>query len=366
MSKIVLVPQTYLAPDLTSILAHCFDEVYLLKSPDISEEAANGDRKLPEMFITIEASDNDDDIGLDSGTLKNLMHRWEVFITRQRGEGTLEEIKAGVRPRKPELETTRAIMSQIIGGAQPEKQTQKPPFASPALVLKLAHLMDQKAVELRSMAKSVDSQQELLSAILSPNQEDEPSAEFQRGTPSLVGSMGLEMEDEALASYRLKAWASLAPLEKIENLAPLTLSPQAAVLLLERANTFLGGKPVRSAAGVQSLLWPPVSLSMAGVTLAREALRLRLPLQDESLEFKKALDKMIEAIGQAPMSVDLMKSLQDIGGSWLEHGGAQKPGGRLGLMVFPGYSMAGLVNLMKGQASEPEMPGASCPLWVLW
>jgi hypothetical protein len=178
--------------------------------------------------------------------------------------------------------------------------------------------------------------------------------------------MGLEVEDESLASYRLHAWACLAPFEQIKDLAPLTLSPQAAVLLLERANTFLGGKPIRSAAGVQSLLWPPVSLSMAGTSLAREALRLRLPLPEEAPEFKKALDMMLAAIGESPMSADLLKSLQEIGGAWLESGGPQRPGGRMGLMVFPGYSMAGLVNLMKGQASEPEMPGASCPLWVLW
>ena len=366
MSKIVLTPQTYLAPDLPATLAHCFDEVYLLRSPGISEEAANGDRKLSDMFITLEPSDNNDDIGLETEILEDLMHRWEVFITRQRRDGALDEIKAGVRPRQPDLETTRTVMRQLMNGAQPEKQLQKPPSASPALLLKLAHLMDQKAAELRSMAKSLDLQQEILSTMLGPNLEDEPPTEFQRVTPSLVGSMGLEVEDESLTSYRLKAWASLAPFQKIKSLTPLTLSPQAAVLLLERANTFLGGKPVRSAAGVQSLLWPPVSLSMAGVTLAREALRLRLPLPDEALEFKKTLNIMLEAIGQSPMSIELMKSLQEMGGSWLEHGGPQKPGGRLGLMVFPGYSMAGLVNLMKGHASKPESPGANCPLWVLW
>jgi hypothetical protein len=55
--------------------------------------------------------------------------------------------------------------------------------------------------------------------------------------------MGLEMEDESLADYRLLAWASLAPFEKIKDLTPLTLSPQVAMLLVERANLILGGKP---------------------------------------------------------------------------------------------------------------------------
>jgi hypothetical protein len=366
MTKSVLVPQTYLARDIPVTLARCFDEVYVLKPPDISFESEDAAEKLPDMFKTLEASSNDDDIGLDSSMLEELMHRWEIFISRQHDGGAIGEIKAGVRPRQPDMETTRKIMRQIIGGVQPESQPQSPPPASPALVLKLAHLMDQKAAESRSLAKSFDSQQEVLSAMLGPNQVDEPPADYQRSTPSLVGSMGLEVEDESLASYRLHAWACLAPFEQIKDLAPLTLSPQAAVLLLERANTFLGGKPIRSAAGVQSLLWPPVSLSMAGTSLAREALRLRLPLPEEAPEFKKALDMMLAAIGESPMSADLLKSLQEIGGAWLESGGPQRPGGRMGLMVFPGYSMAGLVNLMKGQASEPEMPGASCPLWVLW
>lgn len=366
MTKTVLVPQTYLDRALSDTLAHCFDEVYLLKTPEISQEPENGERKLPAMFKTLEASYNGDDIGLEPGTLKGLMQRWEVYLASQRGDGDLETIKAGIKPQQPDMESTRAIVHQILGGPQPQRQPKKPPSASPALVLELAHQMDKKAADLRSALNRADAQQDRLAELLGQNQEGEPPAEFQKVAPSLVASMGLQMEDESLASYRLQAWASLAPLEKIKNLSPLTLSPQAAVLLLERANTFLGGKPIRSAAGVQSLLWPPVSLSMAGASLAREALRLRLPLSEEAPEFKRALSMMLETIGQAPMSVDLLKSLQEMGGPWLESGGLQRPGGRVGLMVFPGYSMAGLVNLMKGQASEPELPGASCPLWVLW
>lgn len=366
MTKIVLVPQTYLACDLSVTLAHCFDEVYVLRPPDISQAAAHGEVKLPEMFKTLEVSDYSEDIGLEHGSLTDLMHRWEDFISGRRNNGTLETINAGVRPRQPDLEATRAIIHQIIGGAQAEKQPEKPPSASPALVLKLAHLMDQRVAEMRSLANRVDSQQERMAELFGQTQGEEPPAEFQKLAPALVGSMGLEMEDEALASYRLQAWACLAPLGKVKNLTPLTLSPQAAVLLLERANTFLGGKPVRSAAGAQSLLWPPVSLSMAGTTMAREVLRLRLPLQEEVLEFKKTLGMMLEAIAEAPMPAVLLKSLREIGGAWLETGGSQRPGGRMGLMLFPGYSMAGLLKLMKGQASEPEIPGASCPLWVLW
>ena len=226
--------------------------------------------------------------------------------------------------------------------------------------------MDKKVDEIRSLANSVDFQQEHMSQSLGLNQEEKPFAEFQKITPSLMGSMKLEMEDESLISYRLHAWACMVPFKKIKKLTPLTLSPQAAVLLLDRANIFLGGKPVRSAAGAQSLLWPPVSLSMAGTTLAREALRLRLPFPEEAVGFKKALGMMLEVLGQAPLSSKLLKSLQEIGSDWLESGGLKRPGGRLGLMVFPGYSMAGLLNLMKGQATEPENPGASCPLWVLW
>ena len=366
MTKIVLLPQTYLAGDISATLACCFDEAFVLRPPDIPPEAMNDEGKLPDMVNTLEASDNSEDIGLEPAKLQDLMRRWESFIAGQRGDGTLETIKAGVRPQQPELETTDAIMRQIIGGAQPEKQLKEPPSASPALILKLAHLMDQKAAELRSIAGSIDSQQEHLSELLGQNEAEESPTEFQKFAPSLVGSMGLELENESLASYRLQAWACLAPFEKIKNLTPLTLSPQAAVVLLERANTFLGGKPIRSAAGVQSLLWPPVSLSMAGATLAREALRLRLPLPEEAPQFKKALAMMLEAIEKNPISAGLLKSLQEIGGSWLESGGTQKPAGRMGLMVFPGYTMAGLVKLMKGEASKPENQGASCPLWVLW
>lgn len=366
MTKIVLIPQTYLAHDMSVTLAHCFDEVHVLRPPDISPESMSGEGKLPDMFKILDVSGNDGDIGLQTGMLQDLMHRWNEFIASQRGSGNLESIKAGVRPQQPDQETTRAIKHRVIGGAQAERQPQKPPSASPALLLKLAHLMDQEAADLRSIASSIDSKQEQLTHLFGQNPGGEQPPEFQMVHPTLIGSMGLEMEDETLASYRLKAWVCLAPFEKIKDLTPMTSSPQAAVLLLERANTFLGGKPIRSAAGVQSLLWPPVSLSTAGASLAREALRLRLPLPEETSEFKKALDLMLKSIGEAPLSADLLKDLQEIGGAWLEHGGSQKTGGRIGLMAFPGYSMAGLLKLMKGQATEPEAPGASCPLWVLW
>ncbi len=366
MTKIVLIPQTYLARDISVTLSHCFEEVHVLRPPDISPESMSGEGKLPDMFKILEVSGNDGNFGLQAGMLQDLMHRWDEFIASQRGSGNLETIKAGVRPQQPDQETTRAIMHRIVGGAQAEGKQQEPPSASPALLLKLAHFMDHEAADLRSIAGSIDSKQEQLTHLFGQNPDGEQPPEFQMVHPTLVGSMGLEMEDEALASYRLKAWVSLAPFEKIKTLTPLTLSPRAAVLLLERANIFLGGKPIRSAAGVQSLLWPPVSLSTAGSSLAREALRLRLPLPEETPEFKKALGLLVEAIGEAPLSTDLLKHLQEIGGAWLEHGGSQKTGGRMGLMAFPGYSMAGLLKLMKGQATEPEAPGSSCPLWVLW
>jgi hypothetical protein len=38
MIKSVLLPQTYLARDQSEILARCFDEVYLLRPPDLSQE----------------------------------------------------------------------------------------------------------------------------------------------------------------------------------------------------------------------------------------------------------------------------------------------------------------------------------------
>jgi len=233
-------------------------------------------------------------------------------------------------------------------------------------VLKLAHLLEQQMGEMRSLAIGIDSQQEHMSELLGVNQDEEVPAEFQKLAPGLLGSLSLEMEDESLTAYRLQAWACLAPFKQIKNLTPLTLSPQAASLLLERANLVLGGKPVRSSAGAQSLLWPPFSLSMAGTSLAREALRLRLPSQEESAGFKEALGKILEALGEAPLSSDLLKSMQEIGGPWLESGGPQRPGGRLSLMVFPGYGLAGLLNLMKGQTKEPETPDASCPLLVIW
>jgi hypothetical protein len=366
MIKGVILPQTYLARDQSWILAGCFDEVSLLRPPDISQAQVDVERGRPGVFKTLEASPNSEDIGFDPILLNNLMHQWESWIASHRDSGVLETMKAGTKPPPPDSETSRSIKQQIIGGAQPEQRPENQPPASPALVLKLAHLLEQQMGEMRSLAIGIDSQQELMSELLGVNQDEEPPAEFQKMAPGLLGSLSLEMEDEALTAYRLQAWACLAPFEEIRHLTPLTLSPQAATLLLERANFILGGKPVRSSAGAQSLVWPPVSLSMAGTTLAREALRLRLPSQEEFAGFKEALGKILYALGSTPLSSDLLKSMQEIGGDWLDSGGPGKPGGRLSLMVFPGYGLEGLLGLMKGQTMEPETLGSNCLLLVIW
>ena len=366
MIKSVLLPQTYLARDQSEILARCFDEIYLLRPPDFSKEEGEMADGWPEIFKTLKASQNDEDIGLTPGSLQDLIHRWEGWISSHEGAGDLDTIKAGIKPHLPDLETTRAIMHQIIGGAQPKRRSDPHPTVSAGLVLKLAHLLEKQMGEVRSLTSSLDAQQEHMSELLGINQDGEPPAEFQKIDPSPMGPMGQEMEDESLADYRLRAWASLAPFEEIKDLTPLTLSPQAALLLLERANLILGGKSVRSAAGAQSLLWPPVSLSMAGTPLAREVLRLRLPGPEEALDFKQALGLMQKTLAESPLSPDLIKSLQDAGGGWLASGGPQRPGRRLALMVFPGFSLTGLLALMKGRPVNPDSPGASCPLWVLW
>jgi hypothetical protein len=366
MIKSVVLPQTYLARDQSGILAACCDEVFLLRPPDISQAQMDVEGGRQGVFKTLEASQDSEDLDFDPVRLSFLMHQWESWIASHRDSGALETMKAGTKPPQPDLETSRSIKHQIIGGAQAEKRAENQPPASPALVLKLAHLLEQQMGEIRSLAIGIDSQQELMSELLGVNQDEEPTAEFQKMAPGLLGSLSLEMEDESLTAYRLQAWACLAPFEEIKNLAPLTFSPRAASLLLERANFILGGKPVRSSAGALSLVWPPVSLSMAGTYLAREALRLRLPSQEESAGFKEALGKILEALDQAPLSSGFLKSLQEIGGDWLESGGPQRSGGRMSLMVFPGYGMAGLLNLMKGQNMEPETPHASCPLLVIW
>jgi hypothetical protein len=364
--KSVVLPQTYLARDQSGILAGCFDQVFLLRPPDISQAQVDVEEGRPGVFKTLEASPNSEDIGFDPIHLKHLMHHWESWIASHRDSGALETMKAGTKPPQPDLETSRSIKHQIIGGAQAEKRPENQPPASPALVLKLAHLLDQQMGEMRSLATGIDSQHERMSELLGVNQDEEPTAEFQEAAPGLLGSLSLEMEDESLTAYRLQAWACLASFEGIKNLTPLTFSPQAASLLLERANFILGGKPVRSSAGAQSLVWPPVSLSMAGTRLAREALRFRLPSQEESAGFKEALGKILYALGSAPLSSDLLESMQKIGGDWLESGGPQRSGGRVSLMAFPGYGMAGLLNLMRGQNMEPDTPHASCPFLVIW
>ncbi len=366
MIKSVLLPQTYLARDQSEILARCFDEVHLLRSPDLTEEQRGISGSQPEVFKTLEASEKSEDIGSAPGALQDLMHRWEGWMSRHGGAGDLDTIKAGIKAPQPDLETTRAIMQQIIGGVQPARRSDKLPTVSAKLVLKLAHLLEKQIGEVRSMINSLDAQQQHMSELLGINQDGEPPTEYQKIDPNPMGPVGLEMEDESLAAYLLQAWASLAPFEEIKNLMPLTLSPQAALLLLERVNLKLGGKPVRSAAGAQSLLWPPISLSMAGTTLAREVLRLRLPGPTEAVEFKQTLGEMLEALNNEPLSMELIKFMQYTGGVWLASGGAQQPGSRLALMAFPGYSLAGLLEFMKGRSATPDSLGTSCPFWVLW
>jgi hypothetical protein len=366
MIKSLLLPQTYLARDRSEILARCFDEVYLLRPPDFTQKQEEMAAGWPEIYKTLEASQNSEDIGLAPGSLQDLMHRWEGWIASQRSDGALDTIKAGIKPHQLDQETTRTIMHQIVGGAQPEQRSEKSPSTSPGLVLKLVHLLEKQMDELRTMSSGIDAQQEHMTELLGVNQDGEPPADFQKINHSPMGQDGLEMEDESLAAYRLLAWASLAPFEKIKDLTPLTLSPQVAMLLVERANLILGGKPDRSPAGVQSLLWPPVSLSMAGTTLAREVLRLRLPGPEDAVDFKRALGVMLGTLREAPLSPAMVKSLQDTGGTWLDTGDDQRPGNHLTLMVFPGYSLAGFLELMRGQSAKPDSPGANYPLWVLW
>jgi hypothetical protein len=366
MIESVLLPQTYLARGQSEILACWFDDVHLLRPPDLSQEQGEMTDVPPEVFKILEVSQNSEDIGLPPASLQNLMYRWEGWISSHGGTGDLDTIKAGIKPHQPDLETTRAIMQQIIGGAQPARQPERPPSVSPGLVLKLAHLLEKQMGEVRSLTNSLATQQVHMAELLEMYQDEDSPAEFEKIDPNPTGPMGLVMEDESLADYRLKAWASLAPFEKKKNLTSLTLSPQAALLLLERANFILGGKPVGSADGAQSLLWAPVSLSMAGTTLAREMLRMRLPGPTEADEFKQALGEMLEALKNEPLSMELIKFMQYTGDIWLVSGGAQQPGSRLALMAFPGYSLAGLLEVMKGRSAKPDSPGTSCPLWVLW
>jgi hypothetical protein len=103
------------------------------------------------IYKTLEASQNSEDIGLAPGSLQDLMHRWEGWISSHGGAGDLDTIKAGIKPHQPDLETTRAIMQQIIGGAQPEQRSEKSPSTSPGLVLKLAHLLEKQMGEVRSL-----------------------------------------------------------------------------------------------------------------------------------------------------------------------------------------------------------------------
>ena len=366
MTKSVLLPQTYLARDLAGNLARCFDEVYLLRPVVLAQGETHALKAHPEEYEILAASQIGEDNGFDPSELKGLIHQWEDWIAGQRGSGNLDTLKAGVSPPPPDQETSSAIMNQVKSGRLLEERRDKPPSAPPGLVLQLAHLLEKQGAEMRSLAAGVGAQQEHMSELLGQGMEGDPPAEFQKIDPLPLRPMGLEMEDESLTSYRLQAWASLAPFARIKDLTPMTTSPEAALLLLERANLVLGGKPVRSAAGAQRLLWPPESPSMVGAVLAREALRLKLPLPQEATGFKEALGRMLKALGEAPLSADLLKSLQAIGASWLESGDSQPSAGCLSLVVFPGYGLAGLLNLMKGQLAEPEAPGASCPLWVLW
>jgi hypothetical protein len=186
MIKSVVLPQTYLARDQSGILAGCFDEVFLLRPPDLSQAQVDVGEGPPGVFKTLEASPDSEDIGFDPVHLKHLMHQWESWIASHRDSGALETMKAGTKPPQPDLETTRSIKQQITGGAQPEKRPENQPPASSALVLKLAHLLEQQMGEMRSLALGIDSQQEHMSELLGVNQDGEPPAEFQKLAPGLL------------------------------------------------------------------------------------------------------------------------------------------------------------------------------------
>ena len=124
--KSVLLPHTYLDRDQSETLASCFDEVYLLRPPELTQEQGEMADGRPEIFKILEASQNNEDIGLTPGSLQDLMHRWEGWISSHGGAGDLDTIKAGIMPHIPDLETTRAIMHQIIGGAQSKRRQENP------------------------------------------------------------------------------------------------------------------------------------------------------------------------------------------------------------------------------------------------
>jgi hypothetical protein len=69
MIKSVLLPQTYLARDMSETLAHCFDEVYLLRPPGLTQEQGEMTDGPPEVFKILEVSENSEDIGSATGLI---------------------------------------------------------------------------------------------------------------------------------------------------------------------------------------------------------------------------------------------------------------------------------------------------------
>lgn len=363
MVKSIIFPQTFLTRDISETLAFCFNEVYLLRLADLFGDVDDSPGRLPEMFRFLEATQTGGDLGPAPVNLQNLMNQWQAWVADHRGSGEVEIMKAGVKPPPPDRETSRALMNQIRSGRIDDDRMEKQPSAPPALVLNLAHLLDKQESEIsRSLAAADESQEKQMSELLGVDRDETIPAGSRVTDQHPLYPANRVMEPEAMIVHRLKAWAELAPRDGLDGLIPSTLSPQVAGLLMDRANLIRDGA---SPDGRMDFRQTPMPRPNKDAGPAREVLKLRLPGPGEGDRFRDTLTMMFKALGNGPLSSGLVKSIQEIGRDWAKLDNPEAASGCLSLVVFPGYSWSGLLDLMQNQPSRPDQGGIAYPLLVI-
>lgn len=334
--------------------------------------------------------------------MQALVRQWEQWVAQSKGSGRLEAMKAGINLPTDDPEGLGAIRQGVREyGKQVEQDEPLPPEVRADLMLHLAHAQDRDAADLEGLLGSVADTEKILGSSMGLDAGDSEPAGFE-GALKNLSPVSYSMDQARDIAPRLAAWASLAGRVDLGPGWLATSSPEAAWLLMDRANQRFG-KPADccSPAGAVRIEWPPPKADGEGPQ-AVEAARLDLPdlgglKAEQVLELKQRLDAdnglhalrrelvfLLNFLADSKWDVHIYKEAREWGQrisgqlfDLLESRGisAAPSGRRLSLIAFPGLDRRQVISLMtKAQAEDIppasawpiQWPAGAWPLVVVW
>lgn len=386
-ASLLLLPDT--APRLEELacLTPWFAPVTLLRPPGAEPEGWYAPLSQAGLLRLLEpaAPECDDQRAQD---LRRQLDQWQAWIAEHQGSGRVEALKAGL-PEPPRPETVRSIRDELAGLGRPWPDREElPPEVSAGLLLYLDHLQRRQRNEAQGLLEHAEAGQQRLDSILGLDQEQTPPPDYQQALKRRLPPLDFDQDQRRLLDQRLAAWATLARGLAPEAVWPATLTLEAAQLLLERRNQALAPPEPepRSPAGASQFTPPPRPGIDPDSPLAREALRLALPiprpedadaLVEQSVPpagdprrqgLRQRLAELLERLATEPPSARLQEELAGQGEEISRLAGEMVPpsGGlaQVSIFCFPGLDRQGLMELMLGR-TPPQAQG-NCPLLALW